>query len=122
MKAKLTAQFLEGLKAKPQPYYVSDVQAVGLRVRVAAAGTLTWNVTYRIKGQTKPRSISLGVCDPVGKEGRSLAEARTRAAELVKSAREGRDLLAEEAEAKAEKDEALTVDGLCPGSAPMAQN
>jgi integrase len=112
MKAKLTAQFLEGLKAKPQPYYVSDVQAVGLRVRVAAAGTLTWNVTYRIKGQTKPRSISLGVCDPVGKEGRSLAEARTRAAELVKSAREGRDLLAEEAEAKAEKDEALTVDGL----------
>lgn len=112
MKAKLTAQLLEKLKPKDSPYYVSDEQAVGLRVRVAASGALTWNIAYRIKGQAKPCSVSLGLCDPVGRNGRSLAEARTRAAEILKAARDGRDLLTEEEEAKAEKEQAMTVEEL----------
>jgi len=111
-KTKLTVQFLERLKSRGHPYYVSDQLAVGLRVRVAASGTLSWNVAYRIKGESKPTSVSLGTCDPSGKEGRTLAEARERAAEIVKAAREGRNLIWEEEEAKALQKEAMTVQSL----------
>lgn len=116
MKTKLTAQFLDSLKAREHPFYVSDSQTVGLRVRVSPAGVKTWNVAYRVKGEPKARSLSLGNCDTAGKEGRSLGEARERAADIVKAARIGRDLLKEEADTKAavkaEQDAAITVDDL----------
>lgn len=116
MKSKLTAQFLDSLKPREKAFYVSDAQTVGLRVRISPGRVKTWNVAYRIKGDAKARSVSLGTCDTNGKEGRSLAEARDRAVEIVKAARAGRDLLAEEAEAKAAakeaKDAAITVEEL----------
>ena len=115
MKTKLTAQYLERLKPKALPYYVSDEQSVGLRVRVAMSGAMHWNVAYRIKGEAKPTSVSIGACDPTGKEGRTLAEARSRAAEIMKAAREGRDLIKEEAESKAADKEAMTVERLIDG-------
>lgn len=107
----LTAMTLRGLKATGGAYYVSDGKQDGLRVRVSAAGLLTWNVTYRIKGEGV-RSVSLGKCDPDGREGRSLDEARERAASILKAAREGRDLLVDEQAAKEEAKAALTVEGL----------
>jgi len=100
VKKKFTAQYLDSLKPRDQAYYVSDAQTVGLRVRVSPKGLKTWNIAYRIKGEAKTRSVSLGNCDIEGKKGRSLSEARERAAEIVKAARIERDLLQEETDAK----------------------
>ena len=102
---------LSALRPKAAAYYVSDDQQVGLRVRVAPSGQITWNVAYRIKaGSTK--SVSLGVCDPSSRKGLGLAEARERAAAIVKAARQGRDLLQEESEARKVHDDRITVQRL----------
>jgi integrase len=109
MKKRLTAVVLASLRPQASAYYVSDEQQIGLRVRVAPSGTLTWNLAYRIKGAPAAKSSSLGLCDPDGRNGLGLAEARERAAEIIKAARQGRDLLAEEEEARQTKQERLTV-------------
>lgn len=83
-----------------------------MRVRVATSGALTWNVAYRIKGEGKAGSVSLGPCDPTGKNGLGLSEARERAADILKAARQGRDLLAEENHARQAEKELLTVEQL----------
>lgn len=108
LERKLTTAGLAALRPQEKPYYVSDAQQVGLRVRVAPSGALTWNVAFRIKG-TGTRSVSLGVCDLVGRSGLSLAEARARAADIVKAARQGRDLIREEQEQRAALRERITV-------------
>lgn len=108
MKKKLTAVALGALAPQAGAYYVSDAQQVGLRVRVATSGVLTWNVAFRIRGGA-PKSVSLGVCDPHGRNGLGIAEARERAADIIKAARQGRDLLAEEADARQEKRDRITV-------------
>lgn len=105
---KLTASVLSALRPKGAPYYVSDEQQVGLRVRVAPAGTLTWNVAFRIKG-SGVKSASLGPCDPNGRKGLSIAEARERASEIIKAARQGRDLLTDEQSDRAAREERLSV-------------
>lgn len=111
MKKPLTAAGLSALKPSGKAYYVSDAKQDGLRVRVSPTGGLTWVVSYRIKGQGVT-SASLGIADASGKAGRGLSDARERAATILKAAREGRDLLAEErAELKA-SDDALTVEQL----------
>jgi integrase len=108
----LTALVLSSLKSTARAYYVSDDQQAGLRVRVAPAGTITWNVAYRIKGEATVKSASLGVCDPSGRAGLSLAEARERTAEILKAARQGRDLLAEEKRERHDRKSRLSIDDL----------
>ena len=88
---------------------MSDEQQNGLRVRVAPSGALTWNLAYRIKGEPKTKSISLGPCDANAQNGLGLAEARDRAAVIVKAARQGRDLLDEEKEARQTKQERMPI-------------
>lgn len=111
MKKQLTALAIAGLKPKAKPYYVSDTKQDGLRVRVASSGLLTWGVVCRIRGAS-PKSVSLGRCDPDGRDGLDLAGARDRAAAILKAARDGRDLLAEEQAAREAAKDALTVGGL----------
>ncbi|WP_444851215.1 tyrosine-type recombinase/integrase [Neoaquamicrobium sediminum] len=102
---------LSALRPQAKPYYVSDDQQVGLRVRVAPTGALTWNVAYRIKGGGT-KSASLGPCDPNGRKGLGLADARERAADIVRAARQGRDLLGEEFDERAAQRERLTIQKL----------
>ncbi|MBU0584768.1 MAG: tyrosine-type recombinase/integrase [Alphaproteobacteria bacterium] len=111
MTKRLTATVLGALRAKDTAYYVPDDQQVGLRVRVAPSGSLTWNVAFRIKGGST-KSVSLGPCDPNGRRGFGLAEARERASEIVKAARQGRDLLTEEQDARLALEDRLSVDTL----------
>lgn len=111
MNRRLVATILAGLRPQAKPYYVSDDQQVGLRVRVAPSGALTWNVAYRIKGDGT-KSASLGPCDPKGRKGIGLAEARERAASILKAARQGRDLLAEEQAERVAIRERMTVQKL----------
>ena len=53
--------------------------------------------------------MSLGVCDPDARVGFGLAEARDRAAAVLKAARQGRDLQAEEKDARRTSKEKITV-------------
>ena len=109
MKKRLTALMLSALRPSTTPYYVADEQQAGLRVRVGTNGTLTWNVAYRVKGDPNSKSLSLGVCDPKSREGLGLGEARDRAAEFLKAARQGRNLQEEETAARIAKMERLSV-------------
>lgn len=108
MRKALTAVGLAALKPKATAYYVADAKQDGLRVRVAPSGGLTWNMVWRIKG-VGIKSASLGKADPSGRDGLDLAGARDRAAEIMKAAREGRDLLAEEAAERQAKADAMTI-------------
>jgi len=108
MKKALTAVGLAALKPKVSAYYVADAKQDGLRVRVAPSGGLTWGMVWRIRG-AGIKSASLGKCDPAGRDGLDLAGARDRAAEIMKAAREGRDLLSEEAAERQAKAEAMTI-------------
>jgi integrase len=92
-----------------KPYYVADSEQKGLRVRISPSGAKTWSLTYRIRGLKDVKSHSLGPCDPEGKKGLSLAEARDRAADIMKAARLGRDLIEEEREEERIKRERLKV-------------
>jgi len=111
MKKTLTAVSLAALKPTGTAYYLSDAKQDGLRVRVAPTGGLTWVVAYRVKGRGVT-SVSLGVADPTGRAGMSLADARDRAAGILKAAREGRDLLSEERTQKEAAENSLTVEQL----------
>lgn len=111
MKRNLTAVALSSLKPKTTAYYVSDMKQDGLRVRIAPSGLLTWNVTCRIRGGGL-KSISLGRCDPDGRQGMDLASARDRAAAIVKAARGGHDLIADEKSEKQAATAALTIGGM----------
>jgi integrase len=64
-------------------------------------------LAYRIKGNPKPRRISLG-----GTNDLSLEPARTRANEITTAARLGRDLIAEEAEAERARQTRISVGAL----------
>lgn len=114
-KRLLTQRGLESLKPEAAPYRVPDTRATGLAARVATDGVVTWDLAFRIAKTGKVRRVSLGRWP----DDRSLEEARDRAAAITKAARDGRDLLAEEAAAGASAREAeraaaarLTVGGL----------
>lgn len=111
MKKALTAVAIAAIRPKNRPYYVSDAKQDGLRIRVATSGLLTWNVVYRIKGRGI-KSLSLGRCDPDGRAGMDLGEARERAAAILRAARAGRDVLAEEKAEQEAAADAMTVDDL----------
>lgn len=111
MKKNLTALSIAALSPKADAYYVGDAKQDGLRLRVAPDGKLTWNVTVRVK-HGKILSVSLGRCDHEGRYGLDLAGARERAAEIIKAARQGIDLIAIEARERKAKADLITVLGL----------
>src|SRR5262245_14953374 len=104
--ASLTLRSIESLRPAEAPYRVRDQRRVGLAVRVAPSGLKTWDLAYRIRGG-RARRVSLGrVTD------RSLENVRERANAITSAARAGRDLLAEEEEARAAAAARLTVEQL----------
>lgn len=111
MKKNLTALSIAALQPKATAYYVGDAKQDGLRLRVAPDGKLTWNVTVRVK-HGKILSVSLGRCDHEGRNGLDLSGARKRAAEIIKAARQGIDLIAIEAADRKAKAALITVSGL----------
>jgi integrase len=105
--AKLTARTVETLKPEDIAYRVPDVQTPGLALRVAPNGGRTWDAAFRIRGTSVMRRKSLGSWPSV-----SLADARERMGALMRAAQAGRDLIAEEATAKAETTSRITVEQL----------
>jgi integrase len=91
----LTHRSIEALRPAEAPYRVPDQRCKGLAVRVAPSGVKTWDLAYRIRGTGRMRRLSLGRTVDV-----SLEQARERANELTSAARQGRDLIADEDEAR----------------------
>jgi integrase len=83
---------------------VRDLRCAGLSVRVAPDGGKTWDLAYRIRGAGKTRRLSLGHTTDVSLEG-----ARERANALTSAARQGRDVIAEENEAREATAQQITV-------------
>jgi integrase len=103
----LTHRSIEALRSAGAPYRVPDQRCKGLAVRVAPSGVKTWDLAYRIRGTAKMRRLSLGRTTDV-----SLEHARERANELTSAARGGRDLIAEEDEAREAATSRITVGAL----------
>ena len=103
----LTHRSIEALRPAEAPYRVSDQRCKGLAVRVAPSGVKTWDLAYRICRTAKTRRLSLGRTTDV-----SLEQARERANELTSAARQGRDLIGEEGEAKDAAASRITVGAL----------
>ena len=103
----LTHRTIETLRPAEAPYRVPDQRCKGLAVRVAPSGVKTWDLAYRIRGTAKMRRLSLGRTTDV-----SLEQARERANELTSAARGGRDLIAEEDEAREAATSRITVGAL----------
>ena len=103
----LTHRTIETLRPAEAPYRVPDQRCKGLAVRVAPSGVKTWDLAYRIRGTGKMRRLSLGRTTDVG-----LEQARERANELTSAARGGRDLIAEEDEAREAAASRITVEKL----------
>ena len=103
----LTHRSIETLRPAESPYRVPDQRCKGLAVRVAPSGVKTWDLAYRIRGTGKMRRLSLGRTTDV-----SLEQARERANELTSAARGGRDLVAEEEDARGAATSRITVEKL----------
>jgi integrase len=103
----LTHRSIEALRPAEAPYRVTDQRCKGLAVRVSPTGVKTWDLAYRIRGTSKMRRLSLGRTGDV-----SLEQARERANELTGAARGGRDLIAEEEEARDAAASRITVEKL----------
>jgi integrase len=103
----LTHRSIEAMRPGEAPYRVPDQRCKGLAVRVAPSGMKTWDLAYRIRGTKKMRRLSLGRIADVG-----LEQARERANELTSAARGGRDLIAEEGEARDAAASRITVGSL----------
>jgi hypothetical protein len=100
----LTHRSIETLRPAEAPYRVTDQRCKGLAVRIAPSGVKTWDLAYRIRGAAKMRRLSLGRTTDV-----SLEQARERANELTGAARGGRDLVAEEEDARGAAASRVTV-------------
>jgi integrase len=100
----LTHRSIEALRPAETPYRVPDQRCKGLAVRVAPSAVKTWDLAFRIRGKRKMRRLSLGRTTDV-----SLERARERANELTSAGRCGRDLIAEENEARAAASSRITV-------------
>ncbi|WP_299641182.1 tyrosine-type recombinase/integrase [Devosia sp.] len=100
----MTAAGIDGLRPKLDPFLVRDARTTGLGVRVATSGIKSWDLSFRIKGKPNSKRLSLGFVTDV-----SLQDARSRARVLVAAARAGRDLLLEEATARREEENRITV-------------
>jgi integrase len=100
----LTHRSIEALRPAEAPYRVPDQRCKGLAVRAAPSGVKTWDLAYRIRGTAKVRRLSLGRTTDL-----SLEQARERANTLTSAARAGRDLIAEEDEARTVAASRITV-------------
>ena len=106
----LTARYIEALKPDPSsPYRIKDGLSRGLSLRVAQSGEKSWDFSYRVKGDPKVKHLSLG---RYGDPGASLEETRTRVHDLAKNARQGVDLIAQEAAAREAAVRAMTLGAL----------
>jgi integrase len=94
-KTALNATVIKNLKPETEPYRVVDQLCRGLAIRVAVSGSKTWDCAYRVAKGGPQRRLSLGKVEDV-----RLEQARVRANELTSAARQGRDLIAEEAHAR----------------------
>jgi integrase len=103
----LTHRSIEALRPAEAPYRVPDQRCKGLAVRVAPSGVKTWDLAYRIRGTGRMRRLSLGRTTDV-----SLEQAREKANELTSAARGGRDLIADEGEAREAAASRITVEKL----------
>jgi hypothetical protein len=103
----LTHRSIEAMRPAEAAYRVPDQRCKGLAVRVAPSGIKTLDLAYRIRGTGKMRRLSLGRTTDIG-----LEQARERANELTSAARGGRDLIAEEDEARAAAASRTTVESL----------
>jgi integrase len=102
----LTHLAIQALKAEEKPYRVPDTRCPGLAVRVATNGAMTWDFSYRVK-RGRVRRVSLGMMKLIG-----LEEARIRANEIRKAARDGRDLVQEVARKQIEEQRRVSVSEL----------
>ncbi|MGN6285196.1 MAG: tyrosine-type recombinase/integrase [Afipia sp.] len=103
----LTHRAVEALKPTAEAFRVPDLRCPGLALRVAPGGLKTWEVAFRIRSANKVRRKSLGPFPAVG-----LDAARDRATAIRRAAQAGRDLLQEEADAKAAAEARVTIDEL----------
>ena len=104
----LTARAIASLKPDPAgAYRIKDTLTRGLSLRVAQSGELSWDLSHRIKGDSKVRHLSLGRYGDA-----SLEEARVRANDLTKNGRQGVDLIAQEVVAREAKARAMTLGAL----------
>jgi hypothetical protein len=103
----LTHRTIETLRPAEAPYRVPDQRCKGLAVRVAPSGVKTLDLAYRIRGTGKMRRPSLGRTTDIG-----LERARERANELTSAARSGRDLIAEEEDARGAAASRVTIEKL----------
>ncbi|MGM4902046.1 tyrosine-type recombinase/integrase [Tardiphaga sp. 866_E4_N2_1] len=93
----LTHRAVEAMKPGPEAYRVSDIRCPGLGVRVAVSGAKSWEAAYRIRGTPTVKRKALGSFPSV-----TLEDARARVAALTSAAQVGKDLLEQEAHARAE--------------------
>ena len=87
MAGKLTVATARALVAKGQPSRHAD--GGNLYLAVTARGAAKWTFRYMLAG--KAREMGLGACDPEGKAGHTLAEARANAEAARKLLRSGAD-------------------------------
>ena len=114
----LTARYIDSLRPDPPaPYRIKDVLTRGLSLRVATSGEKSWDLSYRVKGDPKVKHLSLG---RYGDPGASLEEMRTRVNDLTKNARQGVDLIAQEAAAREAEARSLTLGALVDSISPAA--
>lgn len=91
---KMTARGIDALKPLPQAraeYH--DAELPGLALRITPAGVKTWSVLYRHRGRL--RRLTLGTAAVLG-----LADARTRARDVLTAVRAGADPAAEKQQAR----------------------
>jgi integrase len=94
---RLTDVKIRALRADPAGEYLQgDLLAPGLSVRVRPCGIPTFIVARRLPGATNATRVTLGKVTEV-----SLAEARSRAAEIGATIRRGTDVNAEKRRARA---------------------
>ena len=102
----LSAKAVEAFKPDAGgAYLVTDLRCRGLALRVAASGK-TWLLSFRIKG-AGVRRLSLGCTEDV-----PLEVARRRANEITSAARQGVDLVADEAAKRNQHAQSYTVERL----------
>ena len=87
MAGKLTVATVRALVAKGQPGRNAD--GGNLYLAVTAPSAAKWTFRYMLAGRA--REMGLGACDPEGKAGHTLAEARANAEAARKLLRDGAD-------------------------------
>ncbi|MDR6657595.1 integrase [Tardiphaga robiniae] len=93
----LTHRVVETMKPELKAYRISDIRCPGLGIRVAVSGAKSWEAVYRIRGTPTVKRKALGSFPSI-----TLEHARARAAALTSAAQAGKDLLEQEAQARAE--------------------